>query len=44
MAGAIYGYNSINPLYITNLNKWDDGTFALRGGLLYAMSLMDEKK
>jgi len=44
MAGAIYGYNSINPLYISNLNKWDDGTFALRGGLLYAMSLMDEKK
>lgn len=39
MAGAIYGYKSINQLYINNLNKWDDGNFALRGCLLYYLSL-----
>jgi len=44
MAGAIYGYKSINKLYINNLNKWDDENFALRGALLYCLPYCKDQK
>merc|ERR1719461_1631754 len=40
MAGAMYGDKTINKLYINNLNKWDDGNFALRGCFLYYLSMV----
>ena len=47
MAGAIYGYKSINKKYIEQMNKWDDGNFSLRGCLLFSrviISSADENK
>eukprot|EP00298_Acanthocystis_sp_HF-20_P013520 c20391_g1_i2.p1 GENE.c20391_g1_i2~~c20391_g1_i2.p1 ORF type:complete len:438 (+),score=146.04 c20391_g1_i2:40-1314(+) len=35
IAGAIYGYTSINQIFIKNLNQWDDGEIALRAVMLY---------
>jgi ADP-ribosylglycohydrolase len=35
IAGAIYGYGSIDPRFIANLQRWDDGEVALRGVILY---------
>jgi ADP-ribosyl-[dinitrogen reductase] hydrolase len=35
IAGAIYGYRSIDPRIIANLWRWDDGEIALRGVILY---------
>merc|ERR1712232_1260061 len=34
LAGALYGYSSINDQFKKWLNKWDDHDFALRGLLL----------
>lgn len=35
LAGAIYGYDTIHPQFITWLNQWDDHEFAVRGLLLH---------
>jgi ADP-ribosyl-[dinitrogen reductase] hydrolase len=37
LAGAIYGYSTINEKFIKNLRKWDDSDIALRGILLYEL-------
>merc|ERR1712054_110587 len=34
LAGAFYGYSSINPKFIKWLGKWDDNEFAVRALLL----------
>jgi len=38
LAGAIYGYDAINPQFIEWLNKWDDHDFATRAVLLCHMA------
>jgi len=43
IAGAMYGYSSINPMYIKNLNQWDDGLVALRGTLLVVLDLKPQR-
>jgi ADP-ribosylglycohydrolase len=35
LAGALYGYKSINPQFLTWLNRWDDHEFAVRAVLLH---------
>lgn len=35
IAGAFYGYRSLNPRFKKHLNRWDDHEVALRGVLLY---------
>lgn len=37
LAGALYGYNSINKKFLEQLNVWDDHEFALRALLLYQL-------
>ena len=37
LAGAVYGYSTINNKFIENLQRWDDGDIALRGVLLYEL-------
>lgn len=37
LAGAIYGYNAINPQFIKWLTPWDDHEFAVRALLLYQL-------
>lgn len=37
IAGAIYGLSAIDPRFIENLQRWDDGETALRGVLLYEL-------
>ena len=37
LAGAVYGYSTINRKFIENLQRWDDGDVALRGVLLYEL-------
>lgn len=37
IAGAIYGYSSIDPRLIDNIRRWDDGEIAFRGLLLYEL-------
>jgi ADP-ribosyl-[dinitrogen reductase] hydrolase len=39
LAGAIYGYSTINAKFIKDLQRWDDGDIALRGVLLYELGL-----
>merc|ERR1711937_601185 len=34
LAGALYGYTTINPQFTTWLNQWDQHDFAVRGLLL----------
>lgn len=36
IAGAMYGYRAIHPLFRRNLQRWDDGHIALRAALLVA--------
>lgn len=35
LAGAIYGYSTIDPRLVANMNQWDRGTIAVRGAMLY---------
>merc|ERR1719436_1008977 len=35
LAGALYGYSTINPQFIEWLTRWDDHEFAARALLLY---------
>merc|ERR1712028_253777 len=39
MAGAFYGYNSIDRRAIIQLERWDYGEISLRGALLYILGL-----
>jgi len=39
LAGALYGYRSINPQFLKWMNRWDDHEFALRGILLYYLGM-----
>ena len=37
LAGSIYGYRSVDPRMVANLNRWDDHHTALRALLLYQL-------
>ena len=37
IAGAFYGYTQINPMFIKNLDRWDDNDAVVRGALLYGL-------
>jgi len=39
LAGALYGYKSINPQFLTWMNQWDDHEIATRGLLLYHLGM-----
>lgn len=39
LAGALYGYNSINPQFLKWLNEWDDHDFAIRALFLQHLSM-----
>merc|ERR1712137_84322 len=40
LAGALYGYNSINPQFLEWLNEWDDHDFAIRALFLQHLSIL----
>jgi len=44
LAGAIYGYRSINPQFLKWLNEWDDHEFALRAILLHYLGSKTSKR
>jgi ADP-ribosyl-[dinitrogen reductase] hydrolase len=37
LAGALYGWSTIDPRFLANLARWDDHHTALRGWLLYSL-------
>jgi len=39
LAGALYGYSSIHPQFISWLTEWDDHDFAIRGILLHKLGV-----
>ena len=39
LAGALYGYRTINPKFVEWLVEWDDYEFAVRGLLLHQLGL-----
>jgi ADP-ribosylglycohydrolase len=41
IAGAFYGFSTIDPRFVANLEKWDSGDTALRGALLYSIGNKD---
>ena len=40
IAGAIYGTSTINPIFIENLEKWDDGKTEIRADMLYYLGVI----
>ena len=42
IAGAMYGYRAIHPVFRSNLHKWDDGQIALRAALLVGGGVQGE--
>jgi len=41
LAGALYGYKSIDPQFIQWLSKWDDHDFAIRALMLHTIGTRD---
>lgn len=39
IAGALYGYSSINPQFLTWQNRWDEHDFAVKAVLLHQLGL-----
>lgn len=43
IAGAMYGFTSINPIFVEWLSQWDDGHVGLRAALLATHPRRDEE-
>ena len=39
IAGAFYSIDDVDPIWLSNLHRWDEREFELRAALLYTMHM-----